>query len=475
MKKICYNLLQVIVLGGFLMMTACDSLIEVNPRQSIDAGTALNSRETVSAAVSNIYSYLKSVNLYGRNLLPTAEALADNVRIINRAGGRYNNEGANALNAHIGGWNTYYAAINECNLVLKALPNLNADEAFKTGIEGQVKALRALYYFNLMRIYAYDPKVAVTAVNKGGVPLLLSGVNDITQITYPARETIDNVYTQIYADLTDAVAKAPTTGGPNLMTQAAAQALFSVVALYNEDFTNAVNYATQALASTAVRFSTKDEYIAGWRLASHPESVFEVLYKIASENIGVNESIQSAYSTRVSLTTNALGGWGAIVPTTAFLNLMDAADVRKSLYQTGILRSGVTATECTKFLGKTGTLYMDNVPVIRSSELYLIRAEANARGGLDEAKAREDVNKIRVRAGLTEVDATLSGTALVNEILLQRRIELAFEGQRWFDLKRLGRDVVKTTTIAYTDARILAPIPNSEILVNPNLVQNAGY
>jgi hypothetical protein len=154
---------------------------------------------------------------------------------------------------------------------------------------------------------------------------------------------------------------------------------------------------------------------------------------------------------------------------------MDAADVRKSLYQTGILRSGVTATECTKFLGKTGTLYMDNVPVIRSSELYLIRAEANARGGLDEAKAREDVNKIRVRAGLTEVDATLSGTALVNEILLQRRIELAFEGQRWFDLKRLGRDVVKTTTIAYTDARILAPIPNSEILVNPNLVQNAGY
>jgi hypothetical protein len=87
----------------------------------------------------------------------------------------------------------------------------------------------------------------------------------------------------------------------------------------------------------------------------------------------------------------------------------------------------------------------------------------------------DDVNSIRTRAGLAPA-VGLTGQALLDEILLQRRLELAFEGDRWFDLKRRGENVIKATgNLQYGDARYLAPLPNREIQVNPSLVQNAGY
>jgi starch-binding outer membrane protein, SusD/RagB family len=112
----------------------------------------------------------------------------------------------------------------------------------------------------------------------------------------------------------------------------------------------------------------------------------------------------------------------------------------------------------------------------------LNRAEAYATPGssvFDETLALADLNTLRVARGLATV--ALTGSALYEEILTQRRIELAFEGHRWFDLKRLGRDVIKEGTVSgavnvpFTDPRILPAIPQREIDANPNLVQNTGY
>ena len=107
--------------------------------------------------------------------------------------------------------------------------------------------------------------------------------------------------------------------------------------------------------------------------------------------------------------------------------------------------------------------------------MYLNRAEANYNLGR-EADALADLNLIRRRAGLVD-RTTLTGIPLLTEILRQRRIELAFEGSRWFDLKRRGSDIVKTPTniLPFTDFRILAPLPVREITNNPNLRQNFGY
>jgi starch-binding outer membrane protein, SusD/RagB family len=486
-KKIMKNILKYIALIGIVVFTSCKDLIEVTPRQAIDTETALNSQENINAAITDVYVSLKSVDMYGRDLFSTTEALADDSRIINRAGGRYVNNASNVINNHIGGWATYYTAINKANLVLKALPKSTFADAKKTEIEGELKFLRALLYFNLVRIYAFDPKVAIAVLDKGGVPILLDGVNAVSEVTYPKRASVADVYAQLYKDLTDAVAKAPTTGAPHRATKAAANALFARVALYNEDWDNAIKYSTDALAGGVGRFVTGGEYVASWRGNIHPESIFEILFQTRQENIGVNESIQSAYTTISSVaeatalaalrptTLPPASGWGAVVPTTALYALYDTIDVRRNLYQLGLNRSNTVVNECTKFLGKSGIVYMDNIPVIRISELYLIRAEAYAKKGDKLVESLADVNRIRIRAGIAASTAATSA-ALLTEIEKQRRLELAFEGHRWFDLKRQGKDIVKTTgNVPYGDARRLAPLPVSEILVNKNLVQNTGY
>jgi hypothetical protein len=263
--------------------------------------------------------------------------------------------------------------------------------------------------------------------------------------------------------------------------------LFARVALYNEDYANAIKYATDALAGGVGRFVGTTDYVAAWRSNSHPESIFEVLFQTRQESLGVNNSLQSAYTSIESVAqANSLAalrptplppatGWGSVVPTAALLALHQAGDVRRQLYQDGLNRSNTVVTESTKFLGKSGVVYMDNVPVIRVSELYLIRAEALARSNGDQVQALADVNRIRTRAGLTALTG-LTNAQLQAEITLQRRLELAFEGHRWFDLKRRGQDVVKSTgNVPYGDYRILAPLPNGEIQANKNLVQNAGY
>jgi hypothetical protein len=116
------------------------------------------------------------------------------------------------------------------------------------------------------------------------------------------------------------------------------------------------------------------------------------------------------------------------------------------------------------------------VPVIRHAEVLLIRAEANFRVD-DQTAALNDINTLRINRGLTPV--TLSGAAILEEILNQRLVELAMEGHRFHDMKRLGRDIVKDPSVGFilaiSDFRVLAPIPNGELVGNPNMQQNVGY
>lgn len=481
------NIIKITFAALLMLLGSCSTLLDIQPRQSLETADALTTREGINAAVTNVYTYLKAQELYGRDLLAIADALADDTRIINRAGGRFVNEGQNVINAHLGGWGTYYAGINNINLILKALPASPFTAAERATIEGELKFIRGLFYFNLVRIYAYDPKVIIPAQDKGGVPLVLSGVSSPEQIEYAPRASVAEVYTQIYADLTESVAKAPVTGGPFRATKTAAQALFARVALYNEDFAGAIKYATDALAGGVGRFVGTTDYVAAWRSNNNPESIFEVLFQTRQESLGVNNSLQSAYTTIESVAqANSLAalrptplppanGQGGVVPTVPFLALFQAGDIRRQLYQDGLNRSNFIVQESTKFLGKSGVVYMDNVPVIRVSELYLIRAEAQVRNNGDLAQALADVNRIRTRAGLTAL-ATVTPAQLQTEIALQRRLEFAFEGHRWFDLKRRGQDVIKTTgNVPYGDTRTLAPLPLREILANSKLVQNLGY
>ncbi|HEY0108673.1 MAG TPA: RagB/SusD family nutrient uptake outer membrane protein, partial [Fibrella sp.] len=399
------------------------------------------------------------------------------------------NENRNIANNTFGNWATSYFGINQANLILDNIgkvPFAVADTARRNTTQGQAYFLRALLYHDLSRAYAYDPGVAVPSQDRGGVPLLLTGVADQSQITFPARPAVADVYKQMYSDLQNAIssftrsnASAPAYG--NLQ---ASQALFSRVALYNKDYATVVKQATDAITGS-VKLSENASYVGGWRAPRHPESLFEIQY-IVAENIGVNTSLQTTYTTLVRVgDRSATGGFGDLVPTTAFITDLESEksatgavlDVRRQLYELGTTGRGAAFIETTKFLGKNGTINLDNVPVIRISEVYLNRAEANYFLG-NTAAALTDLNVIRTRSGLP-ARTELTGVALLAEITRQKRLEFAFEGHRWFDLKRRGLDVVKAAAqgngLVYTDFRILAPIPVNELSTNKTIKQNFGY
>lgn len=477
-------------------MAGCkdSTFLDVQPRTAADSQAALTTPEGFNAAVNGIYDRLQSVVLYGRDMLAVSEALSDNSQFTNKSG-RLVSENRNVASATFGtatqtggSWPTFYFAINQANLILDNIGNVTfavADTARRNTAQGQAYFLRALLYHDLSRIYSYEPGVAVASQDRGGVPLLLVGVADQSKITLPARPAVADVYKQIYTDLQNAIATFNRTNptAPAYGNRQAAQALFSRVALYNKDYATAVKYANDAIAGT-IKLTASASYIGGWRAPQNPESLFEIQFT-TPENIGVNTSLQTSYTTLVRLgDRNTTGGFGDLVPTNAFIADLEAEksstgavlDIRRQLYELGTAGRGTAYIECTKFLGKNGTINLDNVPVIRVSEVYLNRAEANYNLG-NTTDALTDLNTIRQRSGLPVV--SLTGAALLAEIQRQERLEFGFEGHRWFDLKRTGQNVVKAAAqgggLVYTDNRLLAPIPVNELSTNKNIKQNFGY
>ncbi|MFN5376293.1 MAG: RagB/SusD family nutrient uptake outer membrane protein [Chitinophagaceae bacterium] len=489
--------------------SACRDALVIDPRQSIDAATALNTKDGINAAVVSVYSRFKSVRLYGRDLIAIPEALADNGFATNKSG-RLLPEANNVFRAHFTGthWSACYNGINQANLILEAIPTSTAPgvtAADKASWTAQLQYLRALYYFDLVKVYSYMPGATVPAQDKGGIPIVLKGISTSAGAIelLPSRAPIADVYAQVVADLIAAEAALPNSTNANFANKAAAQALLSRVYLYMKDYAKAKEWADKCITLVGPsRLSNAGSYVAQWRNATHQETLFQFALASNAENNGVNESLQTSFTTLTAPggALLATGGFGDLVPTISLMNALGitltggnttttfglnasiasrSSDVRNLLYEPGTTGRGASKVECTKYIGKNGFINLDNLPVIRIAEVYLTRAEAMTTPGspvFNETAALADLNTIATNRGLTAF--TLSGSALYEEILNQRRLELAFEGHRFFDLKRLGRDLVKAPhylTVAFTDIRILAPLPTSEIDGNKNMVQNAGY
>jgi starch-binding outer membrane protein, SusD/RagB family len=509
--KFRYKISTIALFAAALTFSSCEEAINVDPRQSIELATALTTKERVNAAVTGAYSRLKSARVYGRDMIGFPEALADNGRFTNKSG-RFANEARNIHGAHFNNWQNYYYMINDINLILEAIPQLNVvpavTDAEKNAWIGQLKFLRGLAYFDLARVYAYIPGAIVTENDKGGIPLVLTGVNTIDDaaLRLPARAPIADVYAQINKDLEDAEALLGNLSvSPALATKQAAQALIARVALYNKDYTKAADYAQRVIASEGSRLMTTSNYVSGWRNKVNPESLFEVTYTVNAESIGVNESLQTSFTTLISPGNRVqTGGFGDLVPTNTLLadlgitvtgNGTNSAaitartsDVRNLMFELGTTGRGAPFVETTKFIGKNGFPNLDNTVVLRVSEMYLILAEARATVGspvLDEAASRSALitlkrNRYTNYAGSTmeASDLLLSGSALRNEIMRQRRIEFAFEGHRFFDLKRQSMNLTKAphyTDVQFTDYRMLPALPTREVDGNKNLANNTGY
>jgi hypothetical protein len=492
-----------LALTGSLLVSSCDSLLQVDPRQSIDANGALTTPDAMNAALNSVYAKLRSTRNYGRDLFALSDALAD-VGVTTSNSGRLIGENNNQPGSHFqsGFWQNSYYAINEANLILAALSSVEgASTAQLARWEGEAKFLRGLYYFDLVKVYSYIPTAIYQpgVIDQGGIPLVTEGIitSGPALSRQAPRATIDEVYAQIYRDLEDAKRLLGAGRGVQYGSGAAASALLSRVALYRGDYPKVVTEAGLALASNVGTVLSGAAYVNGWRAPVNPESMFEVRFALAEESIGVNESLQSTYTALLNLTNkNAQGGWGDFIPNATvrgFFGLSPLqigtpatdnnnwdvnrnSDVRAQLFTTGnTVRGAGRQIENTKFMSKSGFAYADNVPVIRKSEMHLNRAEANYHLK-NESAALTELNAFKALRGLPAV--TLAGNALLEEILLERLKEFIGEGQRFFDLKRYGRAIVKTTpavNLPFDDFKILPPIPQREVDGNPNLKQNRGY
>ncbi|MDX2305159.1 MAG: RagB/SusD family nutrient uptake outer membrane protein [Microscillaceae bacterium] len=464
------KIFQFFLIASFVgIISSCeDSLTKVR-RDALTPDLAL---KEVSGFESLLFSAYESVNdftYYGQTVNVGPEILADNLKLINRTG-RYEGQEVNAIGEHIDLWRRY-ETINECNFIINDIDAIEGDAARKAQIKGEAYFLRALAYHDLLRTYAYEPGKEVNGWTEG-VILRTTPTRSAPDADLRTRSTVQEGYTLVEADLLEAVtllsANAPAASTfPYRANVAAARALLARVYLYAGRYADAATQADQALASTTASLTTAAQYDASWAATPHPESLFESEIVLANWSTvdGVNNSMNS-------LTMN-------IFPSAQFI--IGASDDLIAAFETGDIRrniweaSGANFT-CRKWRGEKGN-FLENVPVIRYSDVLLIAAEGKARSG-NEAGARTDLSRLRTNRGLAEVDAGLSGQNLLDLILQERRVELCLEGHRFYDLKRLGLNISKPAPnppIQYSDFRVLSRIPVEQVQLNPSLEQNPGY
>lgn len=454
-----------------LTLTSCDNLLNVEPAQDVEPDAAFSSEGGFESTLSSTYDDLQDVGYYGQFYMLYPEALADNA--INLSGvARYDGPPRNAVREHLNRWGGHYTSINKANTLIAEIQSFNeADGAFRERISGEAHFLRALNYFDLIRTKAYEPGEEVNGFTQGVILRTEPTSSAEGAAERLPRAPTSDVYDQIEADLQVAIDSLAGKGNSRFKAnEAAAQALLAQVHLYRKDFDDAASTATTALESAESNLDadllTEDEYVDAHVGETMSSAIFSLDMRPSFDGdaTSVNESLSS-------LTNDPASFNFQLLPTQNLIAAHEDGDVREELYET--LPSG--NTRINKYTQAVGS-YTDNIPVIRAAEVLLIRAEARFENG-NESGALEDVNALRSERGLSEV--SLSGESLIDEILKQKRLELAFEGERFFDLKRRGMDIPKPQVaipdVSYEDLRILAPIPSAEVQLNDQLDQNPGY
>lgn len=464
-KLIIYSTLLITV-----VVSSCSKVIETSPRNSIDLGVAATNIDALKGFSVAIYNQLQASGYYGRDFIVISEVLSDNAEITAQNSNRFVQQANNNPRSHQGIFNTAYTGISRCNFILNFVDDVPGDDAVKNQLKAEAYFFRGLFYFDLVRTYARNPNHLVDGFDLG-VPIVLEPVTGESGVTYPSRSTVADVYAQIIADLNAANGILGNGGNKYLVNKAAVLGFMSRVYLYMGNWADAETKATECISTGFATFPTGADYYTKWG-NQHPEQLFGLNYE-ANESLNF-DCIQSIYYFHPTFQ-----GYGDVMARTELLNDYYPGDMRQTELLENTTKGAQTNVNYTlKFPGSKGGFGLDDIMIIRLGEVYLNRAEARAMQAGKEALALQDLNMIHERAGLTPL-VGLTGQALVDAVQRERRIELAFEGHRLYDLLRWGKDVIKgsaVTSLDWDDYRLIAPIPQGEIDVNPNInPQNPGY
>jgi hypothetical protein len=366
-------------------------------------------------------------------------------------------------------WQSAYSTILRANNVINSSlqGNENIDQ-----LRGEALAIRGLMYFELVKFFGKPYTVDPNAL---GVPLILT----YDPTLKPTRNSVQEVYTQIEKDLTDAANLMTQDKSSGFFTKWAAKALLARMYQFKGDWDKAQTTAEDVINNSGYSLLQLGDVLTFWQNNTDRNDKLEVLFEIvfdATNNIG-NSSLPYFFDQ---------SGYGDALATESLYNLYSNTDVRKDMFIVGSPIRGDEAKVVNKF-PNTGSADKDEMKVIRMSEVYFIAAEAAFHNG-DEATARTYLNDVATERDPSFAGYSASGQALLDDILLERRKELAFEGHRYWDLVRNNLNVARVDqannypgnvplVLETSNFRRILPIPQAELDANPNIreQQNPGY
>lgn len=473
-----------------LGLFSCKKTLDVEPTNQVDASTSIKTPADAQIMINGIMRSMSSSDYYGRNFLLYGDAKGGDMTIPSQGRGQdglYTFNHSPSTGSYSGYWSQIYFSLLQVNNLLQNISQLEAAGA--TGYnsyKGQALTLRAIMYFDLVRLYgkSYD-----LDKNAFGVPNITTPLKSSEQ---PLRNTVNENYNQIITDLKTAaplLAKTKSNGFVNYYGNLAMQAR---VYLYMKDYPNALKPAEEIITSNVYTLYSNAAWVDSWKLQYGSESIFEIGVYPLEGDLGANSI--GAYHRRKGDGGSTILGW--FIASDYFLNRLnqDAADVRWGVMNTDEISTTANPRKGAlyKYSGSISlagdgksTATAVNLKLIRLSEIYLIAAEAAL--PTDAIKAATYLNAIRKRAP-NLIPAT-AGTVTVDMILDERSKELYGEGQRFFDMMRLNKSITfndeiiaisvptRPKTIDRTFFKTLLPISQAEINANPGMQaqQNPQY
>lgn len=447
-----------LVLPAMLTFTAaCNKKLDVTPGQQISP-EQIKTEDDVNAILMGAYNSMQDPSAFGERYIFLADLFAD--------AGFINFQGTFQTYAQVATrqiqksgiipqevWRRGYVIINTANIVLANLDKVSAEN--KAAIAAEAKFVRAINYFELAGFYSL-PYSAGNVDKNLAVPLITTAVISTTDLpaSKQPRASVADVYKQIIADLLEGTTSLPDSYGEkknkSRATKYSAYAFLARVYLAQGNYTEAAKAADKVIESG--NYSLVPSFDAEFNnTALSAEDIFAILQTSQSNAGTSNNGLVTFYAldqrNDINISPDQLAQYGP-------------GDQRKNFYNYTSDSSNITTSKWRDLYG--------TIPVVRLSEMYLTRAEANLRAGTAVGDAPlNDVNKVRTRSKATPLAAVTP-----DDVVQERRLELAFEGDNYWIVKRLQLNV---GNLKYNDNMLVFPVPQREIDVNPGLVQNPGY
>lgn len=462
--------------------SSCDVLDQV-PQSSFTPDNFYKNTDDAKAAVNAVYDVMNSPDMYNQVMWIIQDQATDDSEW---GGGRSTaNQAKNDLDKYTftpatstfqSVWSTSFKAINRANAVLERVPAISMDATLQARLLAEARFMRGFYYFTLVRLF-------------GGVPLMLTETTSLNNLQV-SRASVDEIYAQVIKDFSEAEAVLPATytgADKGRATKGAATAFLAKVYLTRQDWAKASQKAKEVIDSGV--YDLWANYSEAFLITNKngKEAVFEI--QALGGGFGEGSWMQGYMRPNFDRVNN-IAGFGDDPVTKNLYDTYAATDKRRNV---NIKLYSATSTPAApasidfpgyvyKYLDLSATANAEgsnNFPIIRYADVLLMYAEALNEQGAGNAEAFKVVNRIRMRAGLEELPASLSQADFRDAILLERRLELAFEGHRWYDLVRtkklIGALKAQNPTIIVGEKNYLLPVPQTERDVNANLTQNPGF